>query len=73
MMNWPEVVYAINKMWTSVLSGEFAENNLKNHYEYYYGLGEGAGILIDDMVGFNPKDAFEENQSADGHTHLSED
>ena len=69
-MNWPEVVYAVNKMWTSILSGEFAENTLKNHYEYYYGLGEATGILIDDIIGFNPKDAFEEISALDSHTHF---
>ena len=70
--NWPEVVYAVNKMWTSILSGEYAENTLKNHYEYYYGLGEASGILVDDIIGFNPKDAFEENASVDGHSHFND-
>ena len=69
-MNWPEAVYAFNKMWTSMYSGKFADNTLKNHYEYYYGVGVGAGILVDDLIGFNPKDAFEMNSSEDNFSDV---
>ena len=58
-MNWSEVIFALNRMWTTLVSGYFGESSLKANYEYYYELGEASAMLIDDIIGFNPPDAYQ--------------
>ena len=52
--NWPEALYAVNMIWTTVASGIFIEDNLETDYKYYYQLGESIAILIDDVLSFKP-------------------
>ena len=35
-VNWAEAIYALNIIWTTVVSGFFIEDNLETDYKYYY-------------------------------------
>ena len=58
-MNWAEDIYAFNMIWTTIVSGFYGANDLESCYHYYYKLGESTAILLDDIIGFKPKDAYE--------------
>ena len=58
-MNWAEVAFATNMIWTTMISGYFGSTDFESVYHYWYKLGDSMAILIDDLINFKPKDAFE--------------
>ena len=55
-MNWAEDIYAFNMIWATIISAFYSDGGLESHYHFYYKLGDSAAILIDDIIGFKPKD-----------------
>ena len=56
--NWAEDIYAFNMIWTTIVSGFFSDNELETCYHYYYKLGDSVAVLLDDIIGYKPKDAY---------------
>ena len=58
-LQWAEAVYAFNMIWTTVVSSQFSDYSLSNDYHWYYIIGQNIAILLDDLVGFKPKDEYD--------------
>ena len=60
-MNWPEIIYAFNMLWTTIVSSFFVENTYENIYKFYHQVGTNTALLVEDITGFKPKDGYQYN------------
>ena len=58
-INWPEIVYAFNMIWTTVVSAGFVDFSYENDYKFYHQIGVNSAILLEDLIGYKPKDGYD--------------
>ena len=56
--SWPEIFYALTMLFTTFLSSRADENELDDDYNFYFSLGENAGIIIDNVINYRPAGSF---------------
>ena len=57
-INWAEAVYSFTMIWTTVVSSQFTDYSLENDYNFYFSIGDNVAMLIDDLIGYRPKDEY---------------
>ena len=53
-LNWAEIVFAFNMIWTTVVSAAFTDYSLETDYKFYFSIGDNVALMADDLIGFMP-------------------
>ena len=58
-LNWAEIIFALNMIWTTLVSAEYTDYTFEDDYKYYFSAGDNTALILDDIIGFRPADGFD--------------
>ena len=57
-INWAEIIFAFNMIWTTIVSSEYNEYTFEDCYKFYFSAGDNTALMLDDIIGFRPADGY---------------